>query len=88
MPTLKMNEIRIKFSRHSKRRMRLYAISESTVEAIIERHISSAGILYGKNEFVDHQTKSRVGFPIKVVYSLEKNHAVVITAYPLKRGKK
>jgi DNA-binding Lrp family transcriptional regulator len=82
-----MEEHEIKFSRHAKRRMALYAISESTVRNIIEG-LKEAGISVGKNEVIDYQTVSRQGYPIKVVFSCEENHVTVITVYPLRRGKK
>jgi hypothetical protein len=82
-----MNEIRIKFSRHAKRRMILYGISESTIQAIIERQIKIGWGSEGKVEVVDYEVISWHGYPIKVVFSCEGNNITIVTAYPLKRGK-
>jgi hypothetical protein len=83
-----MQPIRIKFSRHAKRRMAMYDLSEPTVEAIIGGQKRLGGVSEGKNEVIDHETLSKYGYPIKVVFSCEENHITVITAYPLKRGRK
>jgi hypothetical protein len=82
-----MEEIKIEFSRHAKRRMTLYEISELTVRGIIERQKKDGRISVGKNEVIDYQTVSRHGYPIKVVFSCEENHITVITAYPRKEGR-
>lgn len=83
-----MEEIRIAFSRHAKRRMALYEISEPTVRAVVESQKKAGFVSKGKNEVIDSQNVSRHGYPIKVVFSCEENQITVITAYPLKRGKK
>jgi hypothetical protein len=83
-----MGEIEIEFSRHARRRMALYEISEPTVRAIIECQKKDGRISVGKNEVIDYQTVSRHGYPIKVAFSCEENHITVIPAYPLRRGKK
>jgi hypothetical protein len=83
-----MEEIKIEFSRHARRRMALYEISEPTVRSIIEGQKKDGRISVGKNEVIDYQTVSRHGYPLKVVFSCEENHITVITAYPLRRGKK
>lgn len=80
--------MRIKFSRHAKRRMALYGISESTIEAIIGHREKIGGVSEGKSEVIDYETLSKHGYPIKVVFSCEEHRVTVITAYPLKRGKK
>ena len=82
-----MKEITIKFSRHAKRRMALYEISETTVQAIIENREKDDSFSGGKNEVIDYQMLSRHGYPIKVVFAREEGYLTVITAYPLRRGK-
>ena len=86
---LKMEEMNIKFSRHAKRRMRLYDISESTVQKRIESFFGAkSSISSGKNEIIDDLVISGQKYPLKIVFSYEENHITIITAYPLKRGKK
>ena len=69
----------VKFSRHAKRRMKLYGISEDIVKNLLEkedeenRHI----IIKDVPEFI---------YPIKIVFENKMNHILVITVYPLKRG--
>ena len=71
----------VKFSRHAKRRAKLYKIPESTVEKILADSDLSDG---------DHEVIKNVpGFkyPIKIVVSVESNVMTVITNYPLKKGR-
>ncbi|MBW1778911.1 MAG: DUF4258 domain-containing protein [Deltaproteobacteria bacterium] len=81
-----MEEIIIQFSRHAKRRMALYEISEPTVRAIIKSRKKDGIVKEGKNEVIDYQTLNRHGYPVKVVFVYKENHITVITAYPLRRG--
>jgi len=74
------------YSRHAKRRMALYGISEKDVAAVVKE---------GKRE--DLAEPGRVSFtwplaakskyPIKVVGLEQGKDFMVITAYPLKRGR-
>jgi len=74
--------VKIKFSRHSKRRGKLYKISEATIKDIL----TSVNLRQGEQEIV----KDVVGFkyPLKIVVAVEKDITTVITNYPLKKGKK
>ena len=83
-----MEEIRIQFSRHARRRMALYEISVPTVQAIVSGQTKAGLVSEGKHEVIDYQSVSRYGYPIKVVFSCEENEITVITAYPLRRGTK
>ena len=83
-----MRQTLIEFSRHAKRRMNLYGISEPTVQAIIESRKMVGAISDGRNEVIDYERISEYGYPIKVVFSCKENTITVITAYPMKRGKK
>jgi hypothetical protein len=83
-----MIEFRIEFSRHARRRMSLYGITEETIRTIIKNKISESGAVDGKNEIVDKGMASQFGYPIKVVFTCERNEIVVVTAYPLKRERK
>ena len=71
----------IKFSRHAKRRAKLYGISESKVKGILTKMNLHQG---------DHEIIKNVDlkYPLKIVVSVEKNSISVITNYPLKKGRK
>lgn len=71
--------MKIKFSRHAKRRARLYKIPESTVTNILE----SIKLSQGKHEII----KDVEGFkyPLKIIFAIESDIITVITNYPLKK---
>jgi len=75
-----MAPMKIRFSRHAKRRAKLYGIPESTVAGII----TGENLARGEHEII----KDVAGFkyPLKIVVYVEKNSATVITNYPLKKG--
>lgn len=83
-----MTQTVIYFSRHAKRRMRLYNIAEEEVQTILRGKKRDEWISDDRNEVIDHGVLSQHGYPIKVVFTLEGDAITVITAYPLKRGKK
>ena len=72
----------IEFSRHAKRRAKLYNIQESTIEEILR----DLDLHDGEHEIV----KDVQGFqyPMKIVVSVEGNNLTVITNYPLKKGRR
>jgi hypothetical protein len=74
--------VTIKFSRHAKRRGKLYGIPE----AIIVNILNGVNLRQGENVVI----KDIVGFkyPLKIVVSVEKDITTVITNYPLKKGRK
>ncbi len=74
--------MKIKFSRHAKRRAKLYKISLSTIENILKKK----NLSIGKHEIVEEVKGQK--FPIKIVVSVENDTIVVITNYPLKKGRK
>ena len=71
----------IKYSRHAKRRMKLYQITENNISEVI-----SCGSLKATNSgnnwklFQPHNFR----FPLKVVYREEENCIIIVTCYPLK----
>ena len=71
----------IKFSRHAKRRAKLYDIPEITIEKIL----ADLDLHEGEHELI----KEVPGFkyPIEIVVSVENNIMTVITNYPLKKGR-
>jgi len=71
----------IKFSRHAKRRAKLYNISGSIVTDIL----TGMNLRQGEHEV----SKNVPGFryPLKIVVSVEGDKVTVITNYPLKKGR-
>ena len=74
------------FSRHARRRMRLYNISEEDVLSAILHHNPELAFLEGKQEVISKKILSVHGHPIKVVFLVENDIITVVTAYPLKKG--
>ena len=74
--------MKIKFSRHAKRRAKLYKIPELT----ISRVLAIMKLTQGEHEII----KDLPGFklPIKILVDVEKEVITVITSYPLKEGRK
>ena len=72
----------IKFSRHAKRRARLYKIPESTILKVLEEKV----LAQGNQEIIENVE----GFkhPLKIVVTVKENIMTVITNYPLKKGTK
>jgi len=69
----------IEFSRHAKRRMKLYDLSEDIVYNILKSV---------KDDSTNEIIRKVHGFeyPIKVVFKKKMNLILVITVYPLKRA--
>ena len=74
--------MKIKLSRHAKRRAKLYNISTSAIMDIL----TSMSLDQGKQEIIRDIVELQ--YPLKIVVSVEKDIATVITNYPLKKGKK
>jgi len=72
----------IKFSRHAKRRAKLYEISEKTVTDIL----TNMNLHPGEHEII--KNISGFKYPLKIVVSVEEDLMTVITNYPLKKGRK
>jgi hypothetical protein len=75
----------IQYSRHAKRRMKLYKITEADISFIIERWITAQNVFEGKHEIISNEINGQQGYPIKVVFSCDCEKIVVIKAYPLKK---
>jgi len=71
--------VEIRFSRHAKRRAKLYQIPESVILDIL----TGMDLQHGEHEIV----KNVIGFeyPLKIVVSVEGDTATVVTSYPLKK---
>lgn len=72
----------IKFSRHAKRRAKLYGISESMVINILRK----INLHQGEHEII--RDVSEFKYPLKIVVSVKKDLITVVTNYPLKKGRK
>lgn len=80
----------IRFSRHAKRRIRLYKIDEKDIIAGIKYYLKGQikPFFGNKFEFTSKNKFSKIKFPIKVVIVVKGPDVTVITAYPVKREKK
>lgn len=74
--------MKIVFSRHAKRRAKLYGIPESVITGILK----GMRLRQGENTIV--KDVPGISFPLKVVISVENELIKIITNYPLKKGKK
>ena len=73
--------MKIKFSRHAKRRASLYKIPESIISTIL----TSMNLRQGEHEIIRDVTGFQ--YPLKIVVSIAGDTATVITNYPLKKGR-
>ncbi len=76
----------IKFSRHSKRRMKLYGISEEDVLNVLRngrKETSGDGKI-----FFLHDINEKFKYPIKVITVQGDKAFVIVSAYPLKKRRK
>ncbi|MDP3297452.1 MAG: hypothetical protein Q8N09_07680 [Thermodesulfovibrionia bacterium] len=74
--------MKIKFSRHAKRRAKLYGISETIMTDIL----MNMNLHQGEHEII--KNVSGFKYPLKIVVSVEKDLITVVTNYPLKKGRK
>ncbi len=74
--------MKIKFSRHAKRRARLYKIPESTILNIL----LEKGLHPGIHEIIENVEGFK--YPLKIVVAVEGEILTVITNYPVKKGRK
>ncbi len=72
--------MKIKFSRHSKQRMKLYSIPEHVVQEIIEKKYDQNK----DNQIIIQQIKE-LKYPLKIIAKTENDTILIITAYPIKR---
>jgi len=73
--------MKIKFSRHAKRRASLYKIPESIISTIL----TGMNLRQGEHEIIRDVTGFQ--YPLKIVVSIAGDTATVITNYPLKKGR-
>ncbi len=72
--------VKIKFSRHAKRRAKLYKLAETTLQEIVQQ----AQLEDGQQEIIRHVPG--LTYPLKIIVSREDQLVTIITAYPLKKG--
>jgi hypothetical protein len=72
--------VKIKFSRHAKRRAKLYSIQES----IVAQLILEANLTEGEHVIIRNVPGFK--YPLKIIASLEGEVVTVITNYLLKQG--
>ncbi len=70
----------ILFSRHAKRRAKLYGLSEEVMKLILK----DADLKQGRQELLKQVEPSR--YPIKFIVDVNDDRITVITNYPLKKG--
>ncbi|MFQ5686782.1 MAG: hypothetical protein ACE5GV_08995 [Candidatus Scalindua sp.] len=74
--------MKIKFSRHAKRRGKLYKIPETTVSNILK----NMKLTQGKHEIL--KKINELKYPLRIVIDVKDDIITVITNYPLKKGRK
>jgi len=80
-----VNNVKITYSRHARRRMRLYGIAQEDVEQTIAK--PDRGPKVESNRYVVYRTLPKFGcLPLKVIYVLEGEHMVILSASPLKKA--
>ena len=72
----------IEFSRHAKRRAKLYKIPESTILRILE----GKEFNQGSQEIIENVEGFK--YPLKIVIAVKNDIITVETSYPLKKGRK
>ncbi len=72
----------IKFSRHAKRRAKLYKIPESTILKVLERK----ELNQRNQEIIEYVDGFK--YPLKIVVAVEDDIITVVTNYPLVKGRK
>ena len=74
----------IKFSRHAKRRMKLYDITENDVSVAIKK--GDKRVLPDGKIFFVHSRADKFLYPLKIVAVESSDFFLIITVYPLKKG--
>jgi hypothetical protein len=74
--------VEIKFSRHAKRRAKLYKIPESTIIKVLE----GKELNQGNQEIIENVEGLK--YPLKIIVAVENDIITIVTNYPLKKGRK
>ena len=80
-----MNKIKITYSRHARRRMKLYGIFQEDIEQAIANPDKDPEV--EGSRYVVYRTSPKFkGLPLKVIYVFEGENMVILSAYPLKKA--
>jgi hypothetical protein len=71
--------VKVRFSRHARRRAKLYKIPISMIVDILKNMELSQG------EFEIIKDVEEFKYPLKIVVAIEDDRATVVTVYPLKK---
>jgi hypothetical protein len=74
--------MKIIFSRHAKRRARLYKIRETVILEIL----GNMELSHGKHEIIKKLEGFK--FSLKIVVDVKNDILTIVTNYPLRRGRK
>jgi len=74
--------VKVVYSRHARRRAKLYGIPESVSSDLL----TAMRLHQGENVLV--REVRGISYPLKIVVSIEGDTITVITIYPLKKGRK
>jgi hypothetical protein len=74
--------MRIRFSRHARRRHKLYGIRQDDVIRAIESDSLHPAIDGGRREFISFDFVEEYGFPLFIVYTKDGPGFEVITNFP------
>jgi len=76
----------IVFSRHARRRLNLYKID--SIDLLSKLNKILINYRPGKYEILLHELKNKYKYPVKIVFEVKVNKIIIITVYPLKKGRK
>ena len=83
-------DLKIVFSRHAKRRLKLYKIDDRDIVEKIQFEFNNRDkSVKSKIQFsvITNAKYSKIKLPIKIIATIDKFDVLVITAYPIKKGK-
>jgi len=75
------------FSRHAQRRMKLYNISPQDVIQIVDEFFSASIEKSGRYETLSDLHREKHRHPLKVVFEKVDDKIIIVTVYPLKKGR-
>ena len=73
------------FSRHAKRRAKLYNLDLDDIVEILGSLNLKDFENYKQNEIIDTRFSEKYGYPLKIIFQIEEMKIIIITNYPLKR---
>lgn len=73
------------FSRHAKRRAKLYNLDLDDIVEILGSSDLKNFENFIQNEIIDSRFSDKYGYPLKIIFRKEELKIIIITNYPLKR---